>query len=101
MISDNDCTLNLEKNLNEMTTPYDMSLTGIINGISTGISTAKDTYNAGKVVDYYQMAKRADSIYNDKKLYNHLKKESQIAYDSITNNKIKTFVKAQVTTFVK
>jgi hypothetical protein len=95
---------NLEKNLNKLIELSNMSLTGsltsIVNPISKGVSTAKDTFNAGKIIDYYQMADRANSIYNDQQLFDYLKTQSQLSYDSIKSQKIKDFVKQQVDIFV-
>ncbi|GIU69862.1 MAG: hypothetical protein KatS3mg002_1098 [Candidatus Woesearchaeota archaeon] len=92
---------NLEKNLNKLNKLADMSLSSIVKSTLKGVSTVKDTFNAGKIIDYYQMAVRAKALYNDQKLFDYLKTESQYSYNSIGDQKIKNFVKQQVDDFVK
>lgn len=77
----------------------DMGIADIVGMMLNDVSGG-DGFYAKKIIDYFQIAKRAINVYDDKRLFDYLRVECQKSYNSISDVDVKAFIINQVDKFV-
>ncbi|MGV8150567.1 MAG: hypothetical protein ACP5NV_02455 [Candidatus Woesearchaeota archaeon] len=90
---------NVNNGIRDLCQMGDSGIADIVGMMLNDVS-GSDGFYAKKIIDYYQMAKRAISVYDDKKLFDYLRIECQKSYNSINDVDVKTFIINQVDKFV-